>query len=87
MGGSELIGTLSNRDAAGARVTVTDSAGMEQTFWVTRGSSYLSASDPRIVVGLGERELKAVRIDWPSGRVEQLTGLPLNRYTRVREQP
>jgi hypothetical protein len=46
--------------------------------------SYASASDPRVLVGLGERsEVAAVRIHAPGGsgdRVEEHRGLPVGRY-------
>ncbi len=54
----------------------------------TSGGSYLSSHDPREVLGIGA----AAKIDWveitwpqPSGRVERLTDVPLDRYVRVVE--
>ena len=50
----KLIGTRSNRDGIGARVTLT--LGTEsQTREVHQGYSYLSSNDPRLLFGLGER--------------------------------
>jgi hypothetical protein len=48
----QLVGTRSNRDAHGARVTVT-AGGRDQTRWRIGGGSYLSASGPRLHFGLG----------------------------------
>lgn len=52
------------------------------------GGSYLSAHDPRLVLGLGKQE----KIDWleitwpaPSGRVERLTAVPVDRYVTIVE--
>ena len=67
-----LVGTASNRDAYGARVRVT--VGHEtQTQEVHSGSSYLSASDRRLLFGLGKAaQADRVEIRWPSGRVQPL---------------
>ena len=46
-------GTRSNRDGLGATITVIGESGLTQHFSVTTGSSYLSASDKRVHVGLG----------------------------------
>src|SRR5437879_13596869 len=45
--GFELLGTSSNRDAIGAKITVTSSS-RRLVRWVTGGSSYLSAHDKRV---------------------------------------
>ena len=47
-----LEGTRSNRDAIGARVTVT-AGGRRQTAWRLGGGSYDSAEDPRLHFGVG----------------------------------
>jgi hypothetical protein len=46
----------------------------------------LSASDPRIHVGLGAAD-KADRVEirWPSGTVDVLSNVPANRSITVRE--
>lgn len=68
----KLVGTNSNRDAYGARVRVI--VGSEtQTQEVHSGSSYLSASDRRLLFGLGQaKQADRVEIRWPSGRVQPL---------------
>jgi len=72
----KLVGTTSNRDAYGARVRVT--VGREtQTQEVHSGSSYLSASDRRLLFGLGKAmQADRVEIRWPSGRVQPLGPIP-----------
>src|SRR6185369_12282438 len=57
--GISLVGTKSNRNGIGARVTVTNGMGQKQVFEAGTAGSYLSSNDPRIVVGLGDA--KAVR--------------------------
>jgi tetratricopeptide (TPR) repeat protein len=79
-----LEGTESNRDAVGAVVTVT-AGGRRRRAWRYGGGSYQSASDPRIHFGLGGDAIEAVEIRWPSGRVDQLAHLELDRGYRVRE--
>lgn len=76
-----LLGTLSNRDGIGARVTV-EADGRAQTSVVTTGSSYLSSSDRRLVVGLGSASSASrVTVRWPSGRTQTLTDVPKGSIT------
>jgi hypothetical protein len=61
-------GQASNRNAIGARVEV-EAGGRKQVFFVVGGGSYLSASDRRILAGLGSAARAAqVTVTWPSGR-------------------
>ena len=68
--GLRLVGTSSNRDAIGARVTLQGT----KRVWVDEvrsGSSYNSSSDLRLHFGLGtETQLKAIHVRWPNGKVE-----------------
>ena len=81
-----IVGGPSNRDAIGAEVTITSGSGTKQYFWVTNGSSYLSASDRRIHVGLGmDRVARSVQVKWPSGTVRTLRDVPANRSVTIRE--
>jgi hypothetical protein len=64
-------GTRSNRDGIGSRVTVVNTSGLTQHFTITTAIGYLSASDKRLVVGLGaDTAAKLVEIRWPSGAVQ-----------------
>lgn len=83
--GLQLVGTKSNRDAIGAIVKVTDNHGGQQWFYVSRASSYLSSSDPRILAGLGDRDVANVEITWPSGLVQTARGLVLGKYNQIVE--
>jgi hypothetical protein len=86
--GFELQGTSSNRDAIGARITVTSG---ERTIvrWITGGSSYLSAHDRRVIVGLGPKaglgHTVRAEITWPDGSEQRLSNLALGRYHKVLE--
>ena len=85
--GLMLAGGKSNRSAIGARVSVTNTTGQKQIFDVTTSGSYLSSSDPRIVVGLGAaKAVKSIEVRWPSGRVQSVPNPPIDRYKRITEQ-
>jgi hypothetical protein len=65
------IGTTSNRDGVGARVTVTPAGGKGRWAMVKTGSSYLSQSELPLTFGLGAHN-GGVRVEvrWPSGKVD-----------------
>jgi hypothetical protein len=68
--GLHLIGTLSNRDAIGASVTL-KSANRLWIDEVRSGSSYNSSNDLRLHFGLGtETHLTSIQIRWPNGKME-----------------
>ncbi len=60
-------GTRGNRNAIGARITITTGQG-EQIGEVRSGCSYLSSSDPRVHFGLGSVATVAkLSVTWPGG--------------------
>ncbi len=65
-----LVGTSSNRDAIGARVTCRGPSGTVVR-QVLGGGSYLSAPDRRLVVATAYAT-ESVVVRWPSGRVSEL---------------
>jgi tetratricopeptide (TPR) repeat protein len=72
----DLQGTKSNRDAIGAKVTLTAGDGKVQYGAVSTAGSYLSANDRRVFFGLGtQTSIKELRIRWPSG-TEQVVEQP-----------
>jgi hypothetical protein len=80
------VGTRSNRDGQGARIAVTGASGLTQHYAVTTGSSYLSASDRRVLIGLGADDVvRRVEIHWPSGTVQTLRDVPARQAITVRE--
>jgi hypothetical protein len=82
----KLIGTKSNRDAIGARVTVV-AGDLKQVDQVRGGGSYLSASDYRLHFGLGDRtQIDLLEIRWPSGTVQELKNTKIDQILTVREQ-
>jgi hypothetical protein len=81
-----MVGDKSHRDMLGTRVAVFRRAASPLWRRVHTDGSYCSSSDPRIVFGLGDApEITKVQAHWVSGRVEEWTGLPLGRYTTLRE--
>ena len=66
------VGTTSNRDGIGCLVKVVSPSGLSQSFTVNTAVGYLSASDKRLLVGLGsDATAKLVEIRWPSGVVQR----------------
>jgi hypothetical protein len=84
--GLELEGVLSNRDAFGARVTLNTKRGT-QTRELFPTNGFLSESSKRLLFGVAQGDvLLSASVRWPSGRVQKLPELKLNRYNKVREQ-
>jgi hypothetical protein len=80
-----LIGTKSNRDGIGA-VLKLSSSGTVQVDQAKGGTSYMSASDPRIHFGLGKRtKIDSLEVTWPSGRVDKLASVPVDSIIAVKE--
>jgi hypothetical protein len=81
----KLVGTASNRDAVGTVVTLTTSRGARRRL-VSRTHGYLSQSEPVLTFGLAAGEtVSALAVEWPSGAVQTLSGLPLNQLTTITE--
>ncbi len=69
----ELRGTKSNRDAVGAKVTLRLADGRRIVRHRKGGGSYLSAGDPRLLIGVGPAtRVEGVEVRWPSGLEERL---------------
>jgi Flp pilus assembly protein TadD/peroxiredoxin len=80
-----LRGRQSNRDAIGSVVTLDTSLG-RQTRMLQAGSGFLSQHSKELFFGLGEaRGPMKASIRWPSGLVQQISGLPVNHRVWVEE--
>jgi len=79
------IGTKSNHDGIGARITV--KAGSRVLVNEVRsGSSYISNSDMRVHFGLGSAtKLDFVQVRWPGGETEQFGNLKIDQINEVDE--
>ena len=81
----KLVGTRSNRDGIGAKVTLT-TEDTTQIKEVKSGSSYASGSDTRLLFGLGEsQDVKKVSIVWQSGTFQELEDIPTNQILTIVE--
>jgi hypothetical protein len=81
-----LAGVKSNRDAIGAQIKLTGASGRVQYQFVSTASSYQSASDKRVHLGVGADEVvKTVEIRWPSGTVQQLQEIKANQILKITE--
>jgi hypothetical protein len=80
-----VVGSRSNRDGLGARVTVV-SGGRLQVREIKSGSGYLGQNDLRAHVGLGDAtRVERIDVRWPGGQVERLTGVAANQIVTVTE--
>jgi hypothetical protein len=80
-----LVGVKSNRDGRGAALKLT-TEGFVEYRQAEGGMSYMSAQDPRIAFGLGQRKtVESLEITWPSGVVDKLANLPINQIITVKE--
>ena len=72
------------RDAYGARVEVRRKSGPPIWRRVRADGSYLSANDPRVLIGLGAiPEIDSLIVHWPDGNRERFPSPPLRRYTTL----
>jgi hypothetical protein len=85
----KLAGTVSNRSAIGAKVRVKATLS-GQTIWqmrhVTSTGTYCAQNDARPHFGLRDATVaETVRIEWPSGIVQELRNVPANQILHVTE--
>ena len=81
----KLVGHKSNRDAIGAEVKLVTSKGAQYAT-VSTASSYLSASDKRVHLGLGSDAVaQQIEIHWPSGIVQRLEQVHGDQILQVDE--
>jgi Flp pilus assembly protein TadD/peroxiredoxin len=80
-----LVGTASNRDAIGARVSV-ETERLRRTKIVQAGSGFLSQHSKELLFGLGpSQRVQKLTVDWPSGRSQVFTDVQLNSRLRLAE--
>ncbi len=84
----KTIGTKSNRDGIGAKITLRTNKGVRQFAMVHSGSSYLSQSELPVTFGLGKPEgdrTVSLEIVWPSGKKDSVPDLKPNQFITVQE--
>jgi Tfp pilus assembly protein PilF/peroxiredoxin len=75
----------SSRDAIGARVTV-ETDRLRRTKVVNANSGFLSQHSKELLFGLGpSRRVDRLTVDWPSGRRQEFTEVPLDHRVRIEE--
>ena len=81
--GLRLVGK-NGRDMLGAQVEIVTGANAVLRRRVRTDGSYLSGNDPRVLVGLGQAtKVKAVRVRWPDGTIEEWKDLAVDRYVTL----
>jgi hypothetical protein len=81
-----LRGTKSNRDAIGARITVTLGDGSRRWSLVKSGSSYLSQSDLPVTFGLGPSgAVQTIEVTWPNGQSERISARAVDETITIEE--
>jgi hypothetical protein len=81
----KTIGTKSNRDGIGAKITMKVGARVFVDE-VRSGSSYDSSSDQRVHFGLGTAtKVDSVQVRWPSGVVEEFKDVKVDGINSVKE--
>jgi enediyne biosynthesis protein E4 len=86
LGHSMLIRALTatNREAIGARITVTAN-GQTQIDEVRSGGSYISQSDFRLHFGLGKATSANVSVHWLDGKIENFSSVAADQIVTVQE--
>ena len=81
----KTVGTRSNRDGIGAKITV-KVGNRTLVDEVRSGSSYISQNDLRVHFGLGSAtKIDAVQVRWPSGLVESFDNLSVDTIDTLKE--
>jgi hypothetical protein len=81
-----LIGSISNRDAIGAKIRLVTDSGKQHNAFVSTAGSYISASDKRVHFGLElSRKARLIEIIWPSGIVQRLESVSADQTLTVKE--
>jgi enediyne biosynthesis protein E4 len=83
--GLRLVGKA-GRDMLGAQVEIVIDDKRILRRRVRTDGSYLSGNDPRVLAGLGgATRVKAVRVRWPNGTVEEWKDVKIDQYTVLKE--
>ena len=82
----KLTGRMSNRDAIGARITLT-AGGLSMVREVSAGSGFCSMNETTQFFGLAQTTVvDQLSIEWPSGRTQTFTDLGADQILEVTEQ-
>jgi enediyne biosynthesis protein E4 len=84
----KTVGTRSNRDGIGTKVTLRTNKGGRLSAIVKSGSSYLSQSELPLTFGLGrplDGKKADIEVRWPSGKKESISGISPNQTVTLEE--
>jgi hypothetical protein len=82
----KTVGTTSNRDGIGARITIAMENGQKRWALVKTGSSYCSQSELPVTFGLGgASKVASIEVAWPSGRVDRIAGAAAGQTLTIQE--
>ena len=83
--GLELVAKKSNPGAIGAVISW-EAGGRKRSRYKASGGSFLSSHDPREILGVGRAaRVDRLEIKWPSGVVDRLTNVDVNKYIKIIE--
>lgn len=81
-----VVGTQSNRDGIGAKVSLVRPDGSRSWSLVKTGSSYLSQSELPVTFGLGRASgPSSVEVLWPGGATDKIPSVPAGSLVTVEE--
>ena len=84
--GIQATGVRSNRDGIGCRIRVVSASGAVQHYAIQTAAGYQSASDKRVLIGLGkDASARLVEVRWPSGVVQKLENVKGDRMLKLTE--
>lgn len=95
----ELEGTSHNCMGLGAKVTLTDTAGVERTRWLQPALGFLSQNEAILHFGLGSEKATRIKVQWDEGMTAQEVAIengidhlsikesPTKNRTRLLPQP
>ncbi|MEE9463962.1 MAG: FG-GAP-like repeat-containing protein, partial [Candidatus Neomarinimicrobiota bacterium] len=86
----QLVGTVSNRSAIGAKVWIKATVDAETPIWqlqeIASQTGYASQNSLNAEFGLGiATVIDSIRIEWPSGLMQVLTDVAVNQFLIIEE--
>jgi hypothetical protein len=82
----QATGRRSNRDGIGCEVKVVSASGLTQHYTIQTAAGYLSASDKRLIAGLGADSFaKLIEVRWPGGAIQRFENVRAGLTLKVVE--
>lgn len=81
----ELVGSKSNRQAIGSRVTI-ECNGRKIVRDMFPENGFMGQGPAEMIVGLGDaRKIDTITVRWPTGFIQRFDDLPIDSRIRIRE--